>query len=122
MAARNQAKVHLRAYIMIQLSDTLLDEIRNRLVEAIHPLAIYLYGSYAYGIPGENSDIDLLIVVDAPKQQTLQFMTHAYLALQGLKVPVEINVVSSESFNRRRHWKASVERDAVEKGVPLYAA
>lgn len=107
---------------MIQLSEITLNEIQRRLVEAIHPRAIYLYGSYAYGVANENSDIDLLIVVDAPKQQTLQLMTHAYIALQGLKVPVEINVVSEESFNRRRHWKASVERDAVERGTQLYAA
>lgn len=107
---------------MIKLSDTILNEIQCRLVEAISPRAIYIYGSYAYGIPRENSDLDLLVVVDAQQYQILQLMTRAYIALQGLKVPVEINVVSTESFNLRRHWKASVEKDAVEKGIRLYAA
>ena len=41
-----------------------IQEVTNRLVEAYQPIAIYLFGSYAWGEPNEDSDIDLMVVVD----------------------------------------------------------
>ena len=38
-----------------------IDEVKNRLVKAYDPLAIYLFGSYAWGTPTEDSDLELLI-------------------------------------------------------------
>ncbi len=38
-----------------------IDEVKNRLVNTYNPIAIYLFGSYAWGIPTEDSDLDLLI-------------------------------------------------------------
>ncbi len=35
-----------------------------------HPQRIVLFGSYAYGIPTEDSDADLLVVMDVPEAQT----------------------------------------------------
>lgn len=35
-----------------------------------HPLKIVLFGSYAYGHPTEDSDADLLVVMDIPEDQT----------------------------------------------------
>lgn len=82
---------------------------------------IYLYGSHAYGEPSDDSDVDLLIVVDAPPAEAAAMAARGYAALQGLKIPVELNVVSTESFQQRRHWMSSVERAAAEKGTCLYA-
>ncbi len=33
------------------------------------PLQIILYGSYAYGTPSENSDVDLLVVMPIDKSE-----------------------------------------------------
>lgn len=33
------------------------------------PLQVVLFGSYAYGIPTEDSDVDLLVVMDIPKSE-----------------------------------------------------
>lgn len=54
------------------LSDKLQSEIVNRIVDAIHPLKIILFGSYAYGNPAHDSDVDLVVVTDTPlpKRQT----------------------------------------------------
>lgn len=106
---------------MTGLSDEILKQIQSRIINALNPRRIYLYGSYAYGHPHPDSDIDLLIVVDA-EEDTLTLATRGYTALKGLKVPVELNVVSIDNFDKHRHWFSSVERDAVEKGRQLYAA
>ena len=45
------------------LHATLLNEIVRRLVAALQPETIYLYGSHSYGQPHEDSDVDLLVVL-----------------------------------------------------------
>ncbi|MDQ1326809.1 MAG: uncharacterized protein QG641_89 [Candidatus Poribacteria bacterium] len=49
---------------MKKLEPDLLNEIVQRLVNALHPEKIYLFGSHAYGQPNDDSDVDLLIVVN----------------------------------------------------------
>jgi predicted nucleotidyltransferase len=39
------------------------------LVREFAPLKIILFGSYAYGMPTEDSDVDLLVVMDIPEEQ-----------------------------------------------------
>ena len=46
------------------LKDEIEKEIVGRLVKLEEILKIILFGSYAYGNPGKNSDIDLLVVID----------------------------------------------------------
>jgi len=48
------------------------DEIKNSIVEVLLPLEpdkIILFGSYGYGIPDKESDIDLMIIKDIPEQE-----------------------------------------------------
>ena len=37
------------------------------IVREFAPLQVILFGSYAYGTPKEDSDVDLLVVMDIPK-------------------------------------------------------
>ena len=41
-----------------------MERIIERIVEAVHPHRIYLFGSRARGTAREDSDIDLLIIAD----------------------------------------------------------
>ncbi len=45
------------------VSETLPKVIR-RIVKELHPDKIILFGSYAYGTPTQDSDVDLLVVMD----------------------------------------------------------
>ncbi len=107
---------------MKTLDSALLSETVARIVAALDPLAIYLYGSHAYGRPHQDSDIDLLVVVNDSALPPHQRAVVAYRALRGLRVPVEIQVATREEFERRARWQSSVERVVQEKGQVLYAA
>ena len=48
---------------MAVLKQDQLKAIVQRIVTALNPEAVYLYGSYGYGTPHAHSDIDLLVVV-----------------------------------------------------------
>jgi predicted nucleotidyltransferase len=42
----------------------------DEIAREFHPLQIILFGSYAYGTPTEDSDADLLVVMDIPEDET----------------------------------------------------
>ena len=41
----------------------------DNIVREFTPLQVILFGSYAYGTPTEDSDVDLLVVMDIPKSE-----------------------------------------------------
>jgi predicted nucleotidyltransferase len=45
-------------------ANSIIKKITDTLVEKYHPVKIILFGSYAYGIVDEDSDLDLLIIID----------------------------------------------------------
>ena len=104
------------------LNTALLDKIVRRIVVALQPETIYLYGSHAYRQPHEDSDVDLLVVLREATRSGHEGAVEAYRALRGLCVPVEVQVVTRKEFERRAQWLSSVERVAKEKGRILYAS
>ena len=53
---KSQRDVHSR------LQNPIIEQLVNRLIEKYEPEKIILFGSYAYGMPDSESDIDLLLV------------------------------------------------------------
>jgi predicted nucleotidyltransferase len=47
------------------VTDALLADITQRIVEKFQPYKVVLFGSYAYGTPNLDSDVDLLVVMDS---------------------------------------------------------
>lgn len=45
-----------------------INSIKNQLVKKYKPQKIILFGSYAYGEPTKDSDVDLLVVADTDKK------------------------------------------------------
>lgn len=50
------------------VTEEILAEISRRIVAAFHPKQIILFGSYAYGKPTPDSDVDLLVVMDSTQR------------------------------------------------------
>lgn len=47
------------------LSSLDIDQVRDRIAQAMHPEKIYLFGSYADGKATDESDVDLLVVMQS---------------------------------------------------------
>jgi predicted nucleotidyltransferase len=102
------------------LDSDLLNEIVQRLVDALHPEKIYLFGSHAYGQPNDDSDVDLLIVVNDSDLPPRKKAVEGYRALRGMLIPKDIKVVTQSTFEKRSHWISTIERVVAEKGKLLY--
>ncbi len=105
---------------MKQLKQEDLDVITQRILAAVHPEKIILYGSHAWGQPSEDSDIDIMVVVKKSDQPGYRRAREVYRSLRGLKLPVEVLVRTVEELARGMHLKTSLERKAIEKGRVLH--
>jgi uncharacterized protein len=104
-----------------QLEQTLAD-IVARLRAALSPMAIYFFGSYAYGVPASHSDIDLIVVVADSGLSPYQRDAQAYRALRGVPVPADVLVYTRAEFEQRAALPISLEHTVKSRGRLLYAA
>ena len=102
--------------------ESLLPQIVARLRDALDPERIYLFGSYAYGDPGPDSDLDLVVVVRESDLTWYRRGAIAYKALRRTGVPIDVQVYTREEFDRRADLPISFEKTVRQKGRVLYAA
>lgn len=104
-------------------NDSSLAEIVRRLVEAFHPVRIYLFGSKARGEDGQDSDYDLMVLVnDEDAVPEVRRSKRAYEALRGTGVAADVLVWSQHSFESRLHLATSLPATIKKEGILLYAA
>jgi predicted nucleotidyltransferase len=106
----------------ITLSDPKLAELVRRLVDAVHPERIYLFGSRARGDATEESDYDVLVLFNQEEERLRDLQRAAYRALRGLGMPVDVVVMTGDFYKRRQVVIASLPGTVAREGKLLYAA
>ncbi len=103
------------------LNQAVLDELVQRIVHAVQPLRIVLFGSAARGQLGPHSDLDLLVVMPdgIHRRQTTR---QVYRALFGLGWAKDIVVVTAEDVRRFADEPSLVIYPALREGRELYRA
>ncbi len=106
-----------------------INSIIEKLVDAIFPEKIILFGSYAYGTVGPNSDIDLLVVTDSKEfPKNYKEKTDTYLTVSRVirdirrQVPIDL-IVHTKSMHRKFIELGSMfSKEILQRGVVLYEA
>lgn len=99
----------------------LMQEITRRVVEALSPQRLILFGSRARGDSRPDSDVDLLVVwkdESPPRERALAVRK----VLRGLKASFDIAVVTPSEFARFAERRAHVVGLAAREGRVLHAA
>jgi uncharacterized protein len=98
-----------------------LEAILHRVVEAVHPLRVVLFGSAARGEMTPDSDVDLLVVMPngVHRRHTMEYL---HTQLSGLPLPVEIVVATPDDLDRYGQSVGLIYRTALAEGRELYAA
>jgi predicted nucleotidyltransferase len=97
-----------------------IEEVRQRLMQSLHPERIVLFGSHAWGVPGPDSDLDLLVIVaesDLPPHKRAQA---AYRSLSGLGVPCDVIVHTRAEVERLDRVPTSLTHRALREGRVLH--
>jgi len=96
-----------------------IDELVSRIVERFRPEKIILFGSYARGTAGEDSDADILVVMPV-KGSKRKKATDIDIALVGLDLPVDVIVVTPEELDRNKNIIGTIIYPALKEGKVLY--
>jgi predicted nucleotidyltransferase len=97
-------------------------EATRRLVAEFHPEQVWLFGSYAWGEPTEDSDLDLLMLVQDEKQTSIQRLRQARRCLRSIDMAKDVLIQSTASFERYKGVRSSMSHKIAEEGQLVYAA
>ena len=89
----------------------------GRIAEQFDPERIILFGSYAYGVPHRDSDVDLLVVVNAANEH--HRAVRIRLAVPA-PFPLDLIVRTPGRLKQRLADGNWFLREIVEKGKVLY--
>jgi len=97
-----------------------INKLKIEIVKRLKPLdpdKIILFGSYAYGNPNENSDIDLFLIKDEDIE------VEALMRLRDLmrKEKIGFDILSDSSKNIENANDYFYKVDILQKGKVLYA-
>lgn len=105
---------------MKNLASEDLEVVTRRIVDAIQPEKIILFGSHIWGKPNEDSDVDLLVVLADSEQPGYRRARDIYHSLRGIRLPIEVLVRTRDEMERGSQMKASLERKILEEGKVLH--
>ena len=81
---------------------------------------IYLFGSYAYGTPNEESDYDLCVLIPEQTMRPAEAVKRIRRALFTVQTtPLDVIAYRTEVFQQRQA-QPSLERKIAQEGVILY--
>lgn len=100
----------------------LILEIVDRIKRGYQPEKIILYGSYAYGKPTEDSDIDLFIVRETDKRRVDRFVEVSRLIYEpGRSISISPLVYTPKEVEERLALGDDFVEEIFTKGEVLYA-
>jgi predicted nucleotidyltransferase len=102
-------------------------EIITEKLKSINPYLIILFGSYAYGTPHEDSDIDILVVTQddfMPKtfSEKIQYRIKIRKIIyeQSEQVPIDLLVFTRPMFDKFKELDSSFSKEILTNGKKLY--
>lgn len=100
----------------------IIAEVVEKIKEEYQPEKIILFGSYAYGKPTEDSDIDLFIIKETKKRRIDRFVEVSPLVENpGYHIPISHLVYTPEEIERRLALGDQFVEEVLSKGEVLYA-
>jgi predicted nucleotidyltransferase len=93
----------------------------QRIIDEVHPLRIFVFGSAAKGMIGADSDVDILVVMPEGihRRRTAQLL---YRRIRGVGVPFDILVTTPNDLNRHKDNIGLIYRTILQEGKEVYVA
>ena len=118
-AERGQLVVGVRPPGFTPVTEQALSDIVQRIVNELRPEKIILFGSYGYGSPTENSDVDLLVIMETSSRSADRYLAVSRL-LRPRPFPLDILVKTPNEISQALEKGDFFIRELVSKGQTLY--
>ena len=97
----------------------LLPDVVERIAKALQAEKIVLFGSYAYGAPSPDSDVDILVIMRTEASQRDRYLAVTRL-LRPRPFPVDIVVRTPEEVQKAVRERDPFICEILERGEVLY--
>ena len=96
-------------------------ELVDRIVDAVNPFRIILFGSAARGEMGPDSDVDILVVMPegTHRRRTAQLLHTKFF---GIPYAVDVIVATPDDLTKYGKTNGLIYREILEEGIELYGA
>ena len=102
------------------LTEEILQEIVRRIVAAVQPEKIILFGSAAREEMGPDSDLDLLVIKPCGhRRKTARIVERSLI---GIGIPTDVIVAKPDDIERYKDTIGLIYRPALREGKTIYAA
>jgi predicted nucleotidyltransferase len=108
---------------MIQVTDQLIQQMTDTIVQEIKPRKVILFGSHARGTARPDSDLDFLIVEDGPfnaQRSRRKEMARLWRLFMDYRIPLDFLVYTPEEIEERQCARNHVIAHALKDGKVLY--
>ncbi len=114
---RSAAAEPERTYWGADIPMRVIRDFARRVAERFQPDRIILFGSYAYGSPHADSDVDILVVMPAYNERS---KAHKIRMVVSAPFPMDLIVRTPDNLRWRLEEGDSFLREITSKGKVLY--
>ena len=101
------------------VTEEVLAEIVRRIATVLHPEKIVLFGSYAYGRPSDDSDVDLLVILETQARPVDRYLAVSRL-LRPRPCPLDILVKTPKEVEKALETGDFFLKEILTRGKVLY--
>jgi predicted nucleotidyltransferase len=96
-------------------------KIADKIKATVECEKIYLFGSFAYGTPSEDSDYDFYVIIPDNSIKPLEAMKQISRELAKTEIAMSVDILASyaSSFEKRSD-QPTLERKVAREGVVLF--
>jgi predicted nucleotidyltransferase len=109
----------------MELSDELRQQIKESLAP-LHPAKVIVFGSYAHGTPGRDSDIDLIVVLDSEavpgtyrERMMNRLLVRRALEAVNRDYALDVLVYTRPEWQRFQEADSAFAREVTREGVEV---
>ncbi len=108
---------------MVQVTEQLIQQMTDTIVQEVKPRKVILFGSHARGTARSDSDLDFLIVEDGPfnaQRSRRKEMARLWRLFMNCRIPLDFLVYTPEEIEERQYARNHVIAYALKDGKVLY--
>ncbi|NOZ61667.1 MAG: nucleotidyltransferase domain-containing protein [Calditrichaeota bacterium] len=103
------------------ISEKQIKVIANRIAKKIKTSRIFVFGSFAYGKPGQDSDLDLCIITNLMNRRKIEIMREIRREIsRDYQIPMDILIYDNKEFEERARHQNTLEHKILKQGILVY--
>ncbi|MCL6558328.1 MAG: nucleotidyltransferase domain-containing protein [Firmicutes bacterium] len=106
----------MRGAVLVEIIELMARDIASK----FDPLKVIVFGSWARGEAGPDSDVDLLVILNCTRDKKRDMQVAIRKELRKFKVPKDIVVATPEDIEEYKDAWWTVYHPALQEGKVLY--